>query len=101
LSLSAQISARNVERGFDVELAAVFPDLRKGDVLRMAHQPGGLMIERGCTVLQGADPEGYWQASTLRPEPAAWGYGEVPCDFGLSGESHALPDKERSAVEVR
>ena len=71
--LLPQISATDVKGGIHVQLAFVLPDLRKCYVLGMPDEPGGLMIEGGCTVFQRADAQGDREAATLGAEGTAGG----------------------------
>jgi hypothetical protein len=41
-----------VEHRVHVQLAFVLPDVREGDVLGMADEPGGLMVERGVPLIE-------------------------------------------------
>jgi hypothetical protein len=52
-----QVAARHMEYRVYVEVALIFPDIRERDVLSMTNEPGGLMIQGGGPLLQGAHPE--------------------------------------------
>jgi len=66
-----EVSARDVERGLDVEVAFAVPKLMKRDVAGVAEKPRGFMIEGGDSLLEGADPKGHPECSALRAHCAA------------------------------
>jgi hypothetical protein len=46
-----------VQRGIDVELTLIFPDIIEADVLSVTDEPGGLMIQGGVPLLEGTHPK--------------------------------------------
>ncbi len=57
----------HVKDGLHVEIALPLPEPAERDVLGMAEQPGGLVIQRVHPFLEGADPECDRQCPALRP----------------------------------
>lgn len=52
----------------------IIPGLSKVHPLGMAQEPGSLMVQRGRTVLQAADPKDYFELAALLPHAVAeWG----------------------------
>ena len=47
-----QEPAGDVEHGVHVEIAFTFPQVEEGDVLRVAQEPGGLVVERRVTLVE-------------------------------------------------
>jgi hypothetical protein len=52
-----QETARDVQRGIDVELALIFPDIMEADVLSMTDEPGGLVIQGGVPLFESTHPK--------------------------------------------
>jgi hypothetical protein len=97
---SPEIPTWDVQHRLDVELAPVFPDLGKGDVLGMAEKPGGLMVQGGVSLLERADPKGHGQAPALGTQLAAWRHGEAGGGAGLNGDSHVHPEREKPTADL-
>jgi hypothetical protein len=55
-ALHSQEPAGYVEHGVDVQLPFVFPKIVKGDPLGVTNEPGGLVIQGGGALFQGAYP---------------------------------------------
>jgi hypothetical protein len=53
--LGGQIAAGNVENGVAVQVSVRVPKVPEGDVLRMAEQPGGLVVKGGHAFFEIAD----------------------------------------------
>ena len=96
-ALLPEILAADVKGGIHVKLAFVLPDLRKGYVLGMANEPGGLMIERGRSVFQRSDTKGDREAATLGAQGTTGGYCWIRHCSRLDRYCHALPGRERRA----
>ena len=96
-ALLPEIPAADVKDGIHVKLAFVLPNLRKGYVLGVADEPGGLMIKRGRSVFQRSDTKGDWEAATLGAQSTAGGDGGIRHCWGLDSYSHALPGREKRA----
>jgi hypothetical protein len=54
---SLEVPAPNVEDGIHKQIKGAGPQISKRDALSMPEQPGGLVIGRTVSLLQGADPE--------------------------------------------
>jgi hypothetical protein len=65
-----QIATWHLQHGLDVQIALALPQLEEIDLLRVAEQPGGFVIERLRTLLQFADAQGDSKTSALRTQTA-------------------------------
>jgi hypothetical protein len=74
-SLLVQIATRDVQHRLDVQVAFSLPQLQEINVLRVAEQPGGFMVERLRALLQLADAKGHPKTLALGPEAVAWWSG--------------------------
>jgi hypothetical protein len=77
-----QVAAGNMKHGVDVEISLAGPQLQKRDLVGVAEQPGGLMVERRPALVEPADAQQYPQAPTIRPQAAARWRGTAALDSG-------------------
>jgi len=57
--LDGQVAAGNVKHGIGVEVTVCIPKSPERNSLGVSQQPGGLVIERGWTLVHSANPEEY------------------------------------------
>ena len=67
-----QEAAADMQEGIRIEVAAVFPESQKCDIARMAHQPGGFMVQGFVAFRQGSDSEGDLESPAVGAEVVAW-----------------------------
>jgi hypothetical protein len=79
LPVLPQELAGDVQDGFDVEVAVSLPELEEVNVLRVAEQPGGFVVERSGAVLELADAQRDPEALALAAKAPARGRRER-CD---------------------
>jgi hypothetical protein len=91
-AVAGQKPAGDVQHRVGVEISLTFPELEKGNVLGMAPEPGGLVVERVVPLLERSDPEGNAEAGTLASKRGAgrWlGHEREPI-----GEGSRIDQKE-------
>jgi len=57
--LDCQVTAGNMKHGIGVEVTVCIPKGPERNSLGVSQQPGGLVIERGWTLVHSANPEEY------------------------------------------
>jgi hypothetical protein len=76
-AIPVEITAGDVEHGVHVQLAFIFPDFVKCDVLGVPDQPGGFMIQGSVPFFQRTNPKNDGDTATLGAERLA-GRGDEP-----------------------
>jgi hypothetical protein len=80
-----------VERGIDVELTPVFPEVIEADVLSVTDEPSGLVIQGGVPFFESTDPKDNRYRPALGAESVTgWGQeGLGPaCRFDRGFHAH-------------
>src|SRR5918994_1427438 len=72
-SFHLQVPAGYVEHRVHVELALVFPNVIKSEALGVSDEPGGLVIQRGRALFQGAHTKSHCNSATLRTQAPTGG----------------------------
>src|ERR1700737_2311276 len=79
-SIPAQVLAGNMQHRVNVEFPLILPQVIEADILRVADEPGRLVVERGGPFLQGPDPKSDRHSPALAAQPPAGRYG---CSWGV------------------
>jgi hypothetical protein len=83
-----------VQRGIDVELTLIFPDIIEADVLSVPDEPGGLVIQGGVPLFESTHPEDDRYPPALRAESVTgWGYGSLGPAFCFDCGFHGHPGR--------
>jgi len=93
-SVWLQETARDVQRGVDVELPLILPDIIEADVLSVTDEPSGLVIQRGVPLFERPHPKHHRYPPALRAERVTGrGHGTLEPAFAFDGGIHAHPGR--------
>jgi hypothetical protein len=83
-----------VQRGIDVELTLIFPDVIEADVLSVTDEPGGLVIQGGVPLFESTHPKDNRYRPALGAESVTgWGQGSLGPAFRFDCGFHAHPGR--------
>jgi hypothetical protein len=92
--LCLQEAAGDVERGINVKLTLIFPDVIEADVLGVTNEPGGLVIQGGVPLFERTHPKDDRYRLALRTESVTgWGRGSLGPGFRFDCGFHAHPGR--------
>lgn len=89
LPVLPQMTTGHMQRGFGKEALLLPPHPPEGDVLGVAQEPGGLVVEAGHAILESSDAKGHAESSALGAEGGAGrdrGQKDLPLACGKAGD---------------
>ena len=80
-----------MEDGVHIQFALILPDIGECDMLGVAQQPGGFVIEGGGPFFEGTDSQEHGNGSALGSQPLTGRCcGDVGSAVGVGARSHTV-----------
>jgi hypothetical protein len=90
-SVAPQVSAGNMEDGVHIQFTLILPDIGECDMLGVAQEPGGFVIERGGPLFEGTNSQEHGNGSALGSQPLTGGCcGDVGSAVRVGDRLHTV-----------